>query len=89
MINYINVLYSASKLLCDNFPDIRIGIDENKEEIKTSYLYIQIVPLSNNERLSNKRLKLTDMYITYVKKDANTSQRLDIIDNICEYSNSI
>ena len=84
MIKYTDIQVSTAKMLKNIFPQIDIYVDENKKEITKPSFYIQIVPLRNNSTISDKRFKLTDMYITYIKKGITNAKKLDILDDLIE-----
>lgn len=84
MITYNNLLLSLSKILKENFPKYKIMTDENKKAIIEPTFYIQVVPLKNNLTLTNNRIKLTDVYITFIKKDITNQEKLNILDDLVE-----
>lgn len=84
MVRYVELLYSFSRVLKDNFPKFNILIDENKKAITTPTFYLQVVPLESSTVLSDKRLKLTDVYITYLDKIVTNEKGLLIMDDLIE-----
>ena len=84
MVQYVDILLATTKILKKNFPKYNIYIDENQKQIVIPSFYVKLVPLTNNESLSNKRMKLLNLYITYVNKTSYQEEQLNVIDNLVE-----
>lgn len=89
LVKYVDILLSVSKLLKKKFPDVNIEIDKNNAMFKDATFYIQVIPLTNRDVLSDKRLKLTNVFITYVKQGASPQEKLIKTDELCESFNFI
>ena len=61
MVQYVDILLATTKILKKNFPKYNIYIDENQKQIVIPSFYVKLVPLTNNESLSNKRMKLLNL----------------------------
>ena len=84
MVKYVDVLVSTSRMLKDLFPKIKILTETNKQDITKPTFYLEVKPVRNNLVISDKRYKITDLYITYVKKDITNEEKLDIFDELIE-----
>ncbi len=89
MIGYVDILYSTSKILKENFPNHNIYIDNNKQQVGIPSFYIQVVPVINKSISNKYRYKITDLYITYVDKKADNTLKLNTLDDMCEYLEEI
>lgn len=89
MVKYVDLLLSTSKILKANFPDINIEINKNRGEFQTSTFYVKVVPLTNQDVLSDMRVKLTNIFITYVRQGALAQEKLIKTDEMCDVINNI
>ena len=84
MVKYVDILLSTTKILKKNFPKYNIYIDENKKQITIPSFYVKLMPLKTEEVLSDKRMKLLNIYITYVNKTHYQEEQLDVMDELIE-----
>ncbi|NFI80956.1 hypothetical protein FDA42_09890 [Clostridium botulinum] len=85
MIRYVDLLYSISKILRENYPKATIKIDKKKseEEIKNGLFYVTISPL-NSKIFFNLRKKLLNVYIEFVEEVKTQESSLNKIDELTE-----
>lgn len=85
MIRYVDLLYSISKTLRENYPKATIKIDKKKseEEIKNGLFYVTISPL-NSKTFFNLRKKLLNVYIEFVEEVKTQESSLNKIDELTE-----
>ncbi len=69
MIEYVDLLYSISKTLKENYPRAKVKIDKKKseEEVKHGLFYIIVNPLKSSTSF-NIRKKLVNVYIEFVEE---------------------
>ena len=84
MVKYVDILLATTKILKKNFPKYNIYIDENKKQITIPSFYVKLMPLKTEEVLSDKRMKLLNIYITYVNKTHYQEEQLDVMDELIE-----
>lgn len=80
---YSDVLYYTAKILKENFPKYNIYIDENEEEIPVPSFFIKITPLTQTYHFDWIQ-KLVNINISYVNKEWNQENRLNVIDAVTE-----
>ena len=68
MIQYVDLLYSVSKTLKENYPKAKVRIDKKKseKEIKDGLFYVIVSPLDSKTAF-NRREKLLNIYIEYIE----------------------
>ena len=84
MVKYVDILLATTKILKKNFPKYNIYIDENQKQITIPSFYVKLMPLKTEEVLSDKRMKLLNIYITYVNKTHYQEEQLDVMDELIE-----
>ena len=75
MINYVDILYSVSKVLKENFKDHNILISENEEEIFTNTFSIRIMPISS-ERSFSKTFKVVSVIIIFINPQNDIEENI-------------
>ncbi|AGF56461.1 hypothetical protein B0P06_005270 [Clostridium saccharoperbutylacetonicum] len=85
MIKYVDLLYSITKKLRDNYPNASIKIDKKKseKEIENGLFYVIVSPLKSDTSF-NLRKKLLNIYIEYVEEDKTQESSLNKIDELTE-----
>ena len=81
MINYVDILYSVSKVLKENFKDHNILISENEEEIFTNTFSISIMPISS-ERLFSKTFKVVSVIIIFINPQNDIEENIKTMQTI-------
>lgn len=68
MIQYVDLLYSVSKTLKENYPKAKVRVDKKKseKEIKDGLFYVIVSPLDSTTAF-NSRKKLLNIYIEYIE----------------------
>ena len=79
MIQYVDILYSISKTLRENYPKAKIKIDKKKSEteIKNGLFYVIVSPLGSKTAF-NLREKLLNIYIEYVEERKTQESSLKV-----------
>ena len=81
MINYVDILYSVSKVLKENFKDHNILISENEEEIFTNTFSIRIMPISS-ERSFSKTFKVVSVIIIFINPQNDIEENIKTMQTI-------
>jgi len=68
MIQYVDLLYSVSKTLKENYPKAKVRVNKKKseKEIKDGLFYVIVSPLDSKIAF-NRREKLLNIYIEYIE----------------------
>jgi len=96
VIANVELLYSITRALKDNYPQNDILIDDNEAEIIVPTFHVKISPLKSRNQF-NRRNKLLNIYIEYinpVKKQEDSLKMLDELtelfdENICVSSRAL
>ncbi|WP_315074075.1 DUF6838 family protein [uncultured Clostridium sp.] len=85
MIKYVDLLYSISQKIRENYPDAAIKIDKKKseKEIKNGLFYVIVSPLKSTTAFS-LREKLLNIYIEYVEEIKTQESSLNKVDELTE-----
>lgn len=83
MIENVELLYSITKKLKDNFPKNNILIDDNEEEIKVPTFHVKVSPLKSKNQF-NWRNKLLNIHISFIEKVKKQESSLKMVDDLTE-----
>ena len=69
MIQYVDLLYSVSKTLKENYPKAKVRVNKKKceTEIENGLFYVIVSPLESKTAF-NRREKLLNIYIEYIEE---------------------